>query len=71
MVILRPHLFTQPVEWIVEARGTTPFYVLRVIFGSLPIADTAIGAKQRMGLGVVLSADTILDTFKLFDPTNE
>lgn len=68
MVILKPQLFTQPAEGVVEARGRTPFYVLGVVFGSLPITDSAIGAKQRMGLGIVLSADTILDTIKLFDP---
>jgi len=66
IVILRPTLFTQPAEGVIEARGKTP-YVLGVVFGSLPIMDAAIGSKQRMGLGIVLSADTILDTIKLFD----
>ncbi len=67
IVILRPQLFSQPAEGIVQVKGTTPFYVLGVVFGSLPITDLAIRTRQRMGLGIVLSADTIIDTIKLFD----
>ncbi len=54
IVILRPRLFTQPAEGVVEVRGKTPFYILGVVFGSLPITDSAIRTKQRMGLGIVL-----------------
>ncbi len=34
-------------------------YVLGIISGSIPIADAALGSVQRMGLGVVYSADAI------------
>ena len=66
MVILRPQLFTQEAPGVVGVKGQANFYVLGLVFGSLPIDDVAIGAKQRMGLGLVLSADTILDTLALF-----
>lgn len=34
-------------------------YVLGIVSGSIPITDAALGTTQRMGLGVVYSADAI------------
>ncbi len=67
MVILKPQLLSQIADGVVGVRGHLNFYILGVVFGSLPIADSALHANQRMGLGMVLSADTILKTIEQFD----
>ena len=41
-------------------------YVLGVVSGSIPIADTALGSVQRLGLGVVYGAKTIREVVELF-----
>lgn len=43
-------------------------YVLGIVFGSIPIDDTAIGTKQRMGLGIVYSATAIRALIETFYP---
>jgi len=39
---------------------------VNIVSGSIPIADTALGSTQRMGLGVVYSAETIRTVVELF-----
>jgi len=41
-------------------------YLLGIISGSIPIYDQALDSVQRMGLGIVYSADTIKETIELF-----
>jgi len=43
---------------VVSAAKKIP-YVLGIVSGSIPINDTALGTVQRMGLGVVYSAEAI------------
>ena len=45
-------------ETVVSAAKKVP-YVLGIVSGSIPITDTALGSTQRMGLGVVYSAEAI------------
>jgi hypothetical protein len=67
MVILRPQLLAQEAEGVVGVRGASNFYVLGVIFGSIPMSDVAIHSTERIGLGLVLCADTILETTRQFN----
>ena len=41
-------------------------YVLGIVSASIPIVDVALQSVQRMGLGVVYSADCIKETIELF-----
>lgn len=41
-------------------------YVLGIVSGSIPISDAALGTTQRMGLGIVYSADAIRSVIELF-----
>ncbi len=50
---------------VVSAAKKIP-YVLGIVSGSIPINDTALGSTQRMGLGVVYSAEAIREVVKLF-----
>lgn len=50
-------------ETVVSSAKKTP-YVLGIVSGSIPIADAALGSVQRMGLGIVYSADAIRETIE-------
>lgn len=50
---------------LVSGAKKTP-YVLGIVSGSIPISDTALGTTQRMGLGIVYSADAIRTIIELF-----
>ena len=52
-------------ETVVSAAKKVP-YVLGLISGSIPITDRALGTTQRMGLGVVYSAEAIKAVVNLF-----
>jgi hypothetical protein len=52
-------------ETVVSAAKKIP-YVLGIVSGLIPIADTALGTTQRMGLGVVYSAEAIRAVVELF-----
>lgn len=52
-------------ETVVSGAKKTP-YVLGIVSASIPIIDIALQSVQRMGLGVVYSADTIKETIDLF-----
>jgi len=52
-------------ETVVSGAKKIP-YLLGIISGSIPIYDQALGSVQRMGLGVVYSADTIKETIEQF-----
>ena len=41
-------------------------YVLGIVSGSIPITDNALGSTQRMGLGIVYSAEAIRTLIALF-----
>ncbi len=41
-------------------------YVLGIVSGSIPIEDVKLGSSQRMGLGIVYSAESIRDTIEQF-----
>jgi len=67
LVILKPQVAT------VNSKGTAVFdrtkkipYLLGIISGSLPIFDPILKSGQRMGLGIVYSADAIKDTIEHF-----
>lgn len=67
LVILKqqPTLVGPKGETVVSRAKKTP-YLLGIISGSIPIHDTALGSRQRMGLGIVYSADTIKETIEQF-----
>jgi hypothetical protein len=48
---------------VVSSAKKTP-YVLGIVSGSIPIADAALGSVQRMGLGIVYSAEAIRATIE-------
>lgn len=50
---------------VVSRAKKTP-YVLGIVSGSIPISDAALGTTQRMGLGIVYSADAIRSVIELF-----
>ncbi len=50
---------------VVSAAKKVP-YVLGIVSASIPITDTALGITQRMGLGVVYSAEAIKTVVNLF-----
>lgn len=52
-------------ETVVSGAKKIP-YVLGIVSGSIPISDTALGTTQRMGLGIVYSADAIKSVIDLF-----
>ena len=52
-------------ETVVSGAKKIP-YVLGIVSGSIPIADAALGTVQRMGLGVVYSANTIREVIESF-----
>ncbi len=72
LVILKPQSTTIGAqgETVVSANKKTP-YVLGIVSKSIPIDDTALNSRQRMGLGVVYSADTIKETIEQFYKTNK
>lgn len=43
-------------------------YVLGIVADSMPMYDSGIHTNERIGLGVVFSSDTILETIKLLPP---
>jgi Trypsin-like peptidase domain len=52
-------------QTVVSAAKKIP-YVLGIVSGSIPIIDAALGTTQRMGLGVVYSAEAIKTVIQLF-----
>lgn len=52
-------------ETVVSAAKKIP-YILGIVSGSIPITDTALGSTQRMGLGVVYSAEAIRTVVESF-----
>ncbi len=50
---------------VVSAAKKTP-YLLGIVSASIPITDTVLGTTQRMGLGVVYSAEAIKTVVNLF-----
>lgn len=52
-------------ETVVSGAKKTP-YVLGIVSGSIPIADPALGTVQRMGLGIVYSANAIRAVIESF-----
>ena len=52
-------------QTVVSAAKKIP-YVLGIVSGSIPISDAALGTTQRMGLGIVYSADAIRTVIELF-----
>jgi len=50
---------------VVSAAQKIP-YVLAIVSASIPITDSALGTTQRMGLGVVYSAEAIKTVVNLF-----
>ena len=50
---------------VVSAAKKIP-YVLGIVSASIPISDSALNTTQRMGLGVVFSADAIRSVIDLF-----
>lgn len=52
-------------ETVVSGAKKIP-YLLGIVSASIPIYDKALGSEQRMGLGVVYSADTIKETIEQF-----
>lgn len=52
-------------QTVVSAAKKIP-YVLGIVSGSIPISDTALGTTQRMGLGIVYSAEAIREVIELF-----
>ncbi len=67
VVILKPQGTTigPQGQTVVSAAKKIP-YVLGIVSGSIPIADAALGTTQRMGLGIVYSADAIRTVIELF-----
>jgi len=67
IVILKPQAATVGPKGgtIIGGLKKTP-YLLGIISGSIPIYDTALDSKQRMGLGIVYSADAIKETIESF-----
>jgi hypothetical protein len=52
-------------ETVVSGAKKVP-YILGIVSGSIPISDNALGSTQRMGLGVVYSAEAIRAVVDLF-----
>lgn len=52
-------------ETVVSAAKKIP-YILGIVSGSIPIIDVALGTVQRMGLGVVYSAEAIRSVIEQF-----
>lgn len=52
-------------ETVVSAAKKIP-YILGIVSGSIPITDNALGSTQRMGLGIVYSADAIRTVVESF-----
>lgn len=52
-------------QTVVSAAKKIP-YVLGIVSGSIPISDAALGTTQRMGLGIVYSAEAIRVVIELF-----
>jgi hypothetical protein len=52
-------------DTIVSSAKKIP-YILGIVSGSIPISDTALGTTQRMGLGIVYSAEAIRAVIELF-----
>lgn len=52
-------------ETVVSGAKKIP-YILGIVSGSIPIDDPALGSKQRMGLGVVYSAEAIRAVIEMF-----
>ncbi|HBA87125.1 MAG TPA: hypothetical protein DCZ75_03795 [Geobacter sp.] len=67
VVILAPQPTTLGArgETVVSSAKKIP-YVLGVVSGSIPIADSALGSVQRLGLGVVYGTKTIREVVELF-----
>ena len=65
LVILKPQVidFLPSGDVHLSLSKASP-YLLGILSGSIPIEDKALGSKQRMGLGIVYSADTIKETIE-------
>jgi len=67
LVILKPQPFTTgPQGEALSSNAKKTPYLLGIISGSIPIEDKALSSRQRMGLGIVYSADTIKETIERF-----
>ena len=67
VVVFKPQPMTMgPGGSAVVSSAKKTSYVLGIVSGSIPISDTALGTKQRMGLGIVYSADVIRSVIELF-----
>lgn len=67
VVILKPQPVTIGPQGETEVSGRKKIpYILGIISGSIPISDTALGSNQRMGLGIVYSAEAIRSVIELF-----
>ncbi len=45
-------------------------YILGIVAGSIPIFDTNLRSYERIGLGIVYSADTVKEVIEQFDKVN-
>jgi len=71
LVILEPQAATVgPGGRTVIGRAKSTPYLLGIVSGSIPIRDEDLGAVQRMGLGVVYSAEAIRETIEQFYKTS-
>ena len=69
VVVLKQQLATLNAQGeVVVGRAKKFPYVLGIVSDSIPITDAALGTTERMGLGVVYSADAIRDVIELSAP---
>lgn len=66
LVILKPQIATVTSQGTIFDRTKKNPYLLGIISGSLPIFDTVLKSGQRMGIGIVYSADAIKETIEYF-----
>jgi hypothetical protein len=71
LVILKPQIATVTSQGTIFDRTKKIPYLLGIISVSLPIFDTILESGQRMGLGVVYSADAIKETIESFYERNK
>lgn len=68
MVILKPPPEVIGFRGNYSGKGPSGMpYILGIVTGSIPIHDTALNSIQRMGVGVVISADKIRETIEMFN----
>ena len=66
LVILKPQIATVTSQGTIFDRTKKNPYLLGIISGSLPIFDTVLESGQRIGIGIVYSADAIKETIEYF-----